>query len=472
MHIVVVGLNYRTAPVEIREKFAFFEQDLPQALAELKETKSILECVIVATCNRTEIYAVVDRVHLCGHYISSFIERWFQVPKEEFSKHLYTYEDDKAIEHLLRVTSGLDSMVIGETQILGQVRDAFLLSQSLKATGIFFNTLFKQAITFAKRAHSETSIGENPVSVSYAAVELGKRIFGSYANKTIMIIGAGKMSELTVKHLHSNGVGKVIVVNRTYERAVELAEKFNGVPCGAEHMLERLNEVDIVISSTGAPGYVLTRDQLQNVMHKRKSKPLFMMDIAVPRDLDPQISELSNVFLYDIDDLQAIVANHLQERRKEAVKIEGMIAVEIAAFEQWKKTLGLSPVIQALQAKANSVHEETMESLLKKLPDLDDREIKVIRKLTKSIVNQMLRDPILRIKEMSAGKRGDEAVEMFTKIFALEEQLKEQELAELAAAEMDKKAERPAIGTADSEWKNEEKRSLLGRTPADAFAQP
>ncbi|MCD1258156.1 glutamyl-tRNA reductase [Paenibacillus athensensis] len=425
MHIVAVGLNYRTAPVEIREKFAFSEQELPKALAELKDTKSILECVIVATCNRTEIYAVVDRPHLCSHYITSFIERWFQVSKDQFAKHLYTYENERAVEHLFRVTSGLDSMVIGETQILGQVRDAFLLSQSLKGTGSFFNMLFKQAVTLAKRAHAETGISDNPVSVSYAAVELGKRIFGSYASKTVMIIGAGKMSELTVKHLYASGAGRVLVVNRTWERAVDLAAKFNGIPCPMEQLLERLAEVDIVISSTGARDYVLTKEHVQSVLQKRKSRPLFMMDIAVPRDLDPQISSLSNVFLYDIDDLQAIVDNHLQARQREAVKIETMIAGEMAAFEQWTKTLGVSPVIKALQAKANVVHEETMDSLLKKLPELDEREIKVIRKLTKSMLNQMMRDPILRVKEMAVERHGDEALEMFTKLFALEAELEE-----------------------------------------------
>jgi glutamyl-tRNA reductase len=467
MHIVVVGLNYRTAPVEIRERFTFSENDMPQALKELKETKSILECVIVATCNRTEIYAVVDRAHLCGHYIPAFIERWFNVPKEQFAKHLYMYEDQKAIEHLLRVTSGLDSMVIGETQILGQVKDAFLHSQSQKATGTFFNTLFKQAVTMAKRAHSETSIGENPVSVSYAAVELGKRIFGAYLNKTVMIIGAGKMSELTVKHLYANGASKVIVVNRTYERAVELAAKFNGVPCPIEQMLEKLPEVDIVISSTGSPGYVLTREQLQPILHKRRSRPLFMMDIAVPRDLDPEISGLSNVFLYDIDDLEAIVSNHLQERRKEAVKIEEMIKVEMAAFEQWTKTLGVTPVIQALQSKAALVHEETMESMLKKLPDLDEREIKVIRKLTKSIINQMLRDPILRVKEMAAERHGDDAVDMFTKLFALEDMLEEQKQAALVADAYANKVEATDLGL-----RNKEKLPALGLKSVDALVQP
>ncbi|UJF32024.1 glutamyl-tRNA reductase [Paenibacillus hexagrammi] len=466
MHIITVGLNYRTAPVEIREKFTFSAEELSLALTELKDTKSILECVIVATCNRTEIYAVVDRSHLCSHYLMSFIEKWFNVPKDQFQKHLYTYENDKAIEHLFRVTSGLDSMVIGETQILGQVRDAFLLSQQMKATGTFFNTLFKQAVTLAKKAHSETGINDNPVSVSYAAVELGKRIFGSYTNKTVMIIGAGKMSELTVKHLYANGANKVIVVNRTYERAVELAAKFNGIPCAADQMLERLSDVDIIISSTGAPGYVLTKPDLQAVLTKRKSRPLFMMDIAVPRDLDPQISELANVFLYDIDDLEMIVDKHLQERKKEAAKIETMISAEIAAFEQWTRTLGVSPVIQALQLKANQVHEETMESMLKKLPDLEEREVKVIRKLTKSIVNQMLRDPILRIKEMAGERHGEEALDMFTKLFALEEVLEQQD----KANELAQEAQRKEI-EAEMLRMQEEKLLAIGLKTADPLAR-
>ncbi|NEW04472.1 glutamyl-tRNA reductase [Paenibacillus sp. SYP-B3998] len=466
MHIIAVGLNYRTAPVEIREKFTFSERDLPTAIAELKETKSILECVIVATCNRTEIYAVVDRAHLCNYYITNFIERWFGVAKDQFQKHLYMYENDKATEHLFRVTSGLDSMVIGETQILGQVRDAFLLSQNLKATGAFFNTLFKQSVTLAKRAHSETGISDNPVSISYAAVELGKRIFGSYMNKTVMIIGAGKMSELTVKHLYVNGADKVIVVNRTYERAVELAEKFNGIACTIDKMLERLPEVDIIISSTGAPGYVLTKNDIQPYLQKRKSRPLFMMDIAVPRDLDPEISDLPNVFLYDIDDLENIVDKHLQERKKEAAKIETMIETEMAVFEQWTKTLGVSPVIHALQTKANQIHEETMENMLKKLPDLDEREVKVIRKLTKSIVNQVLRDPILRIKEMAGERHGDDALEMFTKLFALEETLEMQEQADQLAQE----AERRAVELEDQRIKDE-KMSVRSLQPADGLAR-
>ncbi|GAA4842279.1 glutamyl-tRNA reductase [Paenibacillus vulneris] len=464
MHIVVAGLNYRTAPVAIREKFTFSDADLAPALKELKETKSVMECVIVGTCNRTELYVVVDREHLCDHYLRGFIEKWFGVPREQFNKHLYVYENEKAINHLFRVTSGLDSMVIGETQILGQIRNAFLLSQQMKTTGILFNTLFKQAITLAKRAHTETGIGENPVSVSYAAVELGKRIFGSYDHKKVMIIGAGKMSELTVKHLYSNGADKVIVVNRTLSRAQELAGKFQGVASSMDKLLDYLEEVDIVISSTGSSEIVLTKDQVAAVLQKRRSRPLFMIDIAVPRDLDSSIGELPNVFLYDIDNLQSIVNNHLQERRKAALVIEDMIEEEMAVFEQWTRTLGVTPLIQALQAKASSIHEETMDSLMKKLPDLDERELKVIRKLTKSIVNQMLRDPVIRIKEMAAERDGEEALDYFTKIFALEDQLAQQE-------QVEKNVNRQQeVSETRDRWK-EEILTKVSLKPADALAK-
>ncbi|WP_334076032.1 MULTISPECIES: glutamyl-tRNA reductase [Paenibacillus] len=424
MHIVVVGLNYRTAPVEVRERFAFADQDMPQALQELKRTKSVLEGVIIATCNRTEIYVVVDRLHMCGYFIRSFMEKWFGIPREEFTKHLYMYEDEQAIRHLFRVACGLDSMVLGETQILGQVRSAFLLSQREKGTGKWFNMLFKQAVTLSKRAHSETSIGESAVSVSYAAVELGKRIFGSFTGKRVLILGAGKMSELTAKHLSGAGAEEVIVANRTFGRAQELAAKFNGTPCSMQEAMNRLTEVDILISSTGAEGYVITQSQVAKSMQQRPDRPLFMIDIAVPRDIDPAIGELEHVFLYDIDDLEGIVESNLEMRRGEAVKIEEMIEAEIEVFGNWLQTLGVKPVIRALQEKSSTIHETTLESMFNKLPELDERQRKVIRRLTKSIVNQMMHDPINRIKEMAGEEKGAEALDWFTQIFALEEHIK------------------------------------------------
>ena len=423
MHLIVVGLNYRTAPVEMRERFALAETELPQALEALKATTGILEGVIVATCNRTEIYAVVDRLTPCGHYIRSFMEQWFAIPRQQFNSHLYMYEDDRAVEHLFRVACGLDSMIIGETQILGQVRDAFLLAQEKGVTGTLFNRLFKQAVTLAKRAHSDTSIGENAVSVSYAAVELGKRIFGRFDDKTVMIVGAGKMSELTGQHLHANGAKKVLVVNRTPENAQELAKKFQGEALGFDTAMERLKEADIVISSTGAQRFVLNPEQVEAAMAGRKKRPLFLIDIAVPRDIEPSCGDIPNVFLYDIDDLEGIVETNLAKRRKEAEIIEEMIELEQEAYRQWYATLGVSPLIRALQEKASAVQENTMDSLLRKLPELDDRQVKVIRKLTKSIVNQVIHDPILRIKELSVDKRSNEAMKLFVQLFALEEEV-------------------------------------------------
>lgn len=427
MHIIVVGLNYRTAPVEVRERFTFAERDLPDALKQLKQTKSIMECVIVATCNRTELYAVVDRPTLCGHYIRSFMEKWFNTPRQQFTSDLYMYEDEKAIDHLFRVTCGLDSMVIGETQILGQVKNAFALAQEHRTTGTLFNAIFKQAVTLAKKAHSDTAIGEAAVSVSYAAVELGKRIFGQFGGKTIMIVGAGKMSELTAKHLYANGASRVFVVNRTYDRAVQLADKFNGTPLSMTDAISRLHETDIIISSTGSDGYVIMREQVAAAMQKRKSRPLFMIDIAVPRDLDPAIASVDNVFLYDIDDLEGIVESNMEQRRQEAAKIEVLIQAELDAYRSWYKTLGVAPLIRALQTKAADIHAETMDSLANKLPDLGERELKIIQKLTKSIVNQMMHDPILRIKEMAGEKKADEAMDMFVKLFALEDTLEQTE---------------------------------------------
>lgn len=439
---MVVGLNYRTAPVEVRERFSFAESDLPLALEQLKQTTGVMECVIVATCNRTEFYAVVDRHHMCGHYIRSFMEQWFNLPREQFTSHLYIHEDEHAIRHLFRVASGLDSMVIGETQILGQVKDAFQLAQNRRTTGTLFNMLFKQAVTLAKRAHTETAIGELAVSVSYAAVELGKRIFGQFNKKSIMILGAGETSELTAKHLVANGASNVMVANRTYERADSLAKQLHGHAISLNAAADHLQEADVVISSTGAKGYVLTRSEVEAAMQRRKSKPLYLIDIAVPRDLDPAIGELDNVFLYDIDDLEGIVETNLELRRKEAAKIEVMIEREIEQFNDWYKTLGVVPLIRALQEKAEEIHQHTFNSLTNKLPDLDEHELKVIRKLTKSIVNQMIQDPIIRMKEMAGEKRSDEAMDMFVKLFALEERL-----------ESNKQAERKAKPAAEAESK-------------------
>lgn len=395
------------------------------ALQSLRNTRSILECVILGTCNRTEIYAVVDQLHTGRHFIKDFLSEWFHVDREDFINHIYIKENDAAVRHLFRVGCGLDSMVLGETQILGQVKDAYELALEHGATGTIFNTLFRQGITLAKKAHSDTEINKNAVSTSYAAIELGKKVFGYFTDKTVLILGAGKMSELTAKHLHANGAARVLVVNRTFERAIQLAEKFNGMAYPMDELNKALLQADIVISSTGSNGYVLTKGTVQDIMKIRRNRPLFLIDIAVPRDLDPDINELESVFLYDIDDLEGIVEANLQERMREAEIIDEMIGEEMASFKTWLTTLGVVPLISALREKLLAHQEEAFRNIENKCPDLTEKELRMINKQTKSLINQILHDPIVRIKEMAGQPRSDEALKMFIQLFALEDQLEE-----------------------------------------------
>ncbi|PFM65053.1 glutamyl-tRNA reductase [Bacillus cereus] len=420
MHILVVSVNYRTAPVEFREKLTFQAAELEQAMTTLQNQKSVLENVIVSTCNRTEIYAVVDQLHTGRYYIKKFLADWFQLEIEEVAPYLSIFEQDGAIDHLFRVTCGLDSMVVGETQILGQIKDSFLEAQQVKATGAIFNELFKQVVTLAKRAHSETTIGGSAMSVSYAAVELGKKIFGELTDCHVLILGAGKMGELALQNLYGSGARKVTVMNRTLTKAEVMAEKYMGHAKPLSELQCALLEADILISSTGASEYVITKEMMTKVEKMRSGRPLFMVDIAVPRDIDPAIDELEGSFLYDIDDLQGVVEANRAERLKEAEKIQFMIEEEIVLFKTWLSTLGVVPLISALRDKALAIQSDTMESLERKIPTLSDREKKVISKHTKSIINQLLKDPILVAKELAAEEGADEKLALFAKIFDLE----------------------------------------------------
>lgn len=449
MYIIAVGVNYRTAPVEIREKLAFSETELPQAMQTLQQQKSILENIIISTCNRTEVYAVVDQLHTGRYYVKRFLADWFDMPIETLSAYLRFWEEDGAVDHLMRVSAGIDSMVLGETQILGQVRDSFLLAQNLGTTGTFFNELFKQSITLAKKAHAETAIGDNAVSVSYAAVELGKKIFGSLKHKHIAILGAGKMGELAVKNLQGSGIGKITVINRTVSKAEELASQFGGEAKPIQELQCALLEADILISSTGASGYVIDFELMQFVERLRKGKPIFMVDIAVPRDLDPRIGDLPNVFLYDIDDMQGIVEANLAERQRAAEEIGLMIEKEIVVFKEWVATLGVVPVISALRQKANRIQSETMLSIENKIPNLTEREKKVLSKHTKSIINQLLKDPILQAKELSMDPKATEKLELFQQIFGISEDVvqEKEQLAVQAKERLRMRAERNALIT-------------------------
>ena len=423
MHVIALSLNYRKASVEEREKVAFKDEEVIPALHRLREQKSVLEAVLLSTCNRTEVYVVSDQVHTGKYYSQTFLADWFDLDLASVKRITDVKVGDEAIEHLYRVASGLESMVLGETQILGQIRDAFFTAQNEHTTGTMFNKLFKEAITVAKRGHSETDISKNAISISYAAVELAKKIFSRVDDSKVLIIGAGEMAEQSLLNLTSNGISNVTVVNRSEEKAEHLAGRFNGKSASIDSLEQELAGADIVISSTAARNYVITEELVSEAMSGRKGKPLIMMDIALPRDIDPTVGGMDNVYMYNVDDLQGLVDANLSTRQEEAAKIEGMIAESMDKFTEWVNMLGVVPVIQALRSKALSIHEETFQSVERKMPDMTDRERTVISKHMKSIINQMLKDPIIYTKEISGDRKASAKLEEIEQLFGIEEEV-------------------------------------------------
>ena len=420
MHLIAISINHRTADVALREQVAFKDDAIRSANVDLFETKSILENVILSTCNRTEVYAVVDQIHTGRYYIQRFLARNFGFDVEEIKEMTEVTVGDAAVRHLLQVTSGLDSVVLGETQILGQIRDAFFIAQEEDTTGTIFNHLFKQAITFAKKAHNETDIADNAVSVSYAAVELSKKVFGKINNKSALIIGAGDMSELSLLNLIGSDVTDVTIVNRTVSKAQKLATAHNVKYESIEALPQLLAHADIVISSTSSDEYIITNSMMATIQSQRKNDSLVLIDIAVPRDIEPGIDTIQDVFNYDVDDLKGLVDANLKQRQNAADEILQRIPAEIDAHNEWVNMLGVVPVIRALREKAMDIQEDTMSSIDRKLPGLTERERKIISKHTKSIINQMLKDPIKQAKELSSDKKSNEKLELFQNIFDIE----------------------------------------------------
>lgn len=318
MNLIVLGLNHKTAPVEIREKLAFDNQEsIREGLKKLTQTEGIKEAVIVSTCNRVEVYVCTNGENeKIIKSLKQFLSEFHSIPVKDFENHLYIYTNKDAVIHLFKVASSLDSMIIGEPQITGQVKDSFEIALSERATSLILNHLMNRALFTAKRVRNETRIGENPVSVSYAAVGLIKKVFDDLSKKSILLVGAGEMAELAMRHLIGSGIKNVYVTNRTYERAKELAKEFNGIAVSFENLKEQIAKSDIVICSTGAPNYVITEQMVKEVMPLRKHKPLFLIDISVPRNIDPLCNELDNVYLYNIDDLQDVVDSNILERKK------------------------------------------------------------------------------------------------------------------------------------------------------------
>src|SRR5215469_12088541 len=328
MQLALVGLSHKTAPVEVRERLAFSAEGLRFALSSLVQMKNISEAMILSTCNRVEVVAEGPD----DRFIRDFLCEYHQISTDAVSKHLYSFKNTDAIRHVFRVASSLDSMMVGEPQILGQVKEAYRIAADAGTIGMHLSALMSRAFAVAKRIRSETGISHSAVSISYAAVELAKKIFGTLSGKTVMIIGASKMGELAAKHLKRAGASSVLVTNRTFERAVELAKVFEGAAVPFEHFTDHIDRADIVISSTGAPHFIITKPMGEAIIHRRKNKPMFFIDIAVPRDVEPTVNEIDNAFLYDIDDLQQVVDANLKDRLKEAHRAEEIIDLEVAAF--------------------------------------------------------------------------------------------------------------------------------------------
>lgn len=404
MNIFVVGLNHKTADVDVREKLAFNGEKLEEGLVKISSLPDINGAVILSTCNRVEIYSDVKNAANASDAIKTFLSEFHNLDRTAIDRSLYTYEKEHAVKHVFRVASSLDSMVVGEPQILGQLKDAFEFALQKKTTGILLNRLMKKAISVAKRVRTETRISENAVSISFAAVELARKIFTDLSEMSFMLLGAGEMAELAAKHMVSFGIREVVVVNRTYDRGCELAREFNGRAVKYEEMLKEMTHTDIVICSTGAPSYVLKKEDMQKVMKERKQKPVFIIDISVPRNIDPEINDLDNVYLYDVDDLQGVVDANIVERQKEAEKAESIIDEEIEAFQKWISSLDSVPTVVALREKAEGIKREELERLINKLPELGEKERKAIEYMASAIVNKLIHPPTAALKDNAEDK--------------------------------------------------------------------
>lgn len=401
MALVVLGINHKTAPVEVREKLAFNLKELRDAADKVfHNIRGVDERVILSTCNRVEIYAHVEDIEKGLASLKRFIYRYHEIPDGTLEDFFYTYELDEAIKHLFEVSSSLDSMVIGEPQILGQVKEAYQSAKAVQATGKILNQLFEKAFSVAKKIRTETGIAEKAVSISYAAVELATKVFGHLEGRVVLLVGAGEMVGLAGKHLISQGVKTILVANRNYDRAARLAMELGGSAVHYDSFLEEMEKADIVISSTSAPHYVIKKEAVEKTIWRRSGKPIFLIDIAVPRDIEPSVNELHNVFLYDIDDLNNVVNANLVERERETEKARNIIKAEVISFVSRLDKLEVEPTIVAIRRKAEEIKRSELDKTLPRL-NLDEKGKRAVEAMASSIINKLLHDPTLHLKRQT-----------------------------------------------------------------------
>lgn len=420
--ILLVGLNHKTAPVEIREKLSFTNASL-HPLTLIKQSQlPVREAFFLSTCNRVEFLFVLhnEKKEDFLSKLEEFLSKISGLPFDSLHTYLYLYENREAVRHLFEVACGLDSMVLGEPQILGQLKEAYRKALELRSCGLILNKVLHRAFFVAKRVRTETGIGGGAVSVSYAATQLAKKVLGSLRDKKVLLVGAGEMAELACQHLITYGAKELHIANRTLSRAIELADKFKGKAHPLEELPDLLIEVDIVISSTGSPSYIITKSLLAPLLRARKFRPLFVIDIAVPRDVEPAVNELENVYLFDIDDLKDVVEENLKNRKKEALRARTIIEEEVLKMEKWLSELAFNPTIRRLAKWAEDIRVRELEKTLKKLKNLSKEEREALEILTKSLVQKLLQPPILFLKS-GYHDEGRYAVGLIREIYRLDE---------------------------------------------------
>jgi glutamyl-tRNA reductase len=421
MKLLITGVSHKTAPVEVREGLAFREETLPAALADLSARDGVEEAVILSTCNRVEIAVTTADEYDPRRIVDAFLAGWKAISLDGVEPYLYRHEGRDAIHHLFRVASSLDSMVVGEPQILGQLKAAYAAARDRGALSGTLEVLVTRAFGVAKRVRSETGIGLMAVSVSYAAVELARKIFGSLSHRVVMIAGAGKMSELAARHLRRSGASEVFVTNRTHERAVEMAKLFEGTAVDYNQFTAVLPKANILIASSGAPHYILRKDDMQRVIAARRNKPMFLIDIAVPRNIDPAVNEIDNVFLYDIDDLQEVVNANLRERKKEADRAEALVEEEVDRTMARLKAAEVTPTIVGLQEQLEQIRTGEMDKVRRRYGPFTPQQEEALEALTRGIVNKIAHGPISELRNHAGHPDGAHVIAAFRKAFHVQD---------------------------------------------------
>jgi glutamyl-tRNA reductase len=428
MRFQIIGVNHNSAPVEVRERLAIPESRLPDTCRDLNAYPGIEEGMVISTCNRVEI---VTHTTNGAANLRGFMHDYFQLDPRELDPHLYEFRGKDAVRHLFRVASSLDSMVVGEAQILGQVKEAYATARAIGAVRGQLDQLFSRAFAVAKRVRSETAVGSSSVSIASVAVELAKKIFGTLEGKTVFIVGAGKMSELAARHLMAHGCASIFVSNRTYERAIGLAQKFDGQAIKFDDLYDSCDRADIVITSTGSPNAIFRREHGEQFLSRRKNRPMFFIDIAVPRDVSPEMAKLDGIFTYDIDDLQQAVTSHVADRRKEAESAEAIIISEVERFEARLQTLDVVPTIVSLQDHLETIRQAEIDRVRGRLGPLTPEQEIAVEALTRGIINKVMHTPITTLKTAAKESEATTIVDVVRRLFNLRE--KEKEPAQSAA---------------------------------------